>query len=177
MKLNLALAAPLAVFLGLGGAFLWGMNRENPDELPSAFVGRPAPAFDMEPLADYPHATAADLQAEGWKLVNFWASWCPPCRAEHPQLMKLAEEGWTIIGVNKSDQEANALGFLAELGNPYAKIAADPTGRQAIEWGVYGLPETFLIDGEGMIRKRYPGPVVQRTWESQFAPIVAADGD
>ena len=176
MKLNLALVAPLAIFLCLGAAFYWAMQREEANNLPSTFVGRPAPAFDLEPLANLPHARPEALRAEGWKLVNFWASWCPPCRAEHPQLTKLVkEDGWTLIGVNKSDTEENALAFLAELGDPYAAHAADPTGRQAIEWGVYGLPETFLIDPEGNIRYRYPGPITARVWERSFAPIVASE--
>jgi len=148
------------------------MQRERANDLPSTFVGRPAPAFELEPLADLPHATTENLTAPGWKLVNFWASWCPPCRAEHPQLTELADEGWNIIGVNKSDETTNALGFLRELGDPFAAHAADPTGRQAIEWGVYGLPETFLVDPEGNIRYRYPGPITGRIWSRYFEPIV-----
>lgn len=181
MKADLKLIAPLVILAGLLALFGKGIYdkqfSDNPDAVPSTFVGRPAPVFDLEPLGDLPHATREDLQAEGWKLVNFWASWCPPCRAEHPQLTKLAtEDGWTILGVNKSDTEANALAFLGELGDPYTAHAADPTGRQAIEWGVYGLPETFLIDPEGNIRYRYPGPITARIWERAFLPVVTQLG-
>ena len=172
MKLNLALLAPLAVFSALGGAFFVYLTRENPEELPSTFVGRPAPELTMEPLADFPQATSADLQASGLKLVNFWASWCPPCRAEHPNLVALKEEGWTIIGVNKSDNEPNALGFIRELGDPYSKHASDPNGRGSLDWGVYGLPETFLVDGEGNIILRHPGPITQRVWSDRFGPVI-----
>ena len=134
MKPDLKLIAPLAVLMALLALFAKGLydrqTADNPDAVPSTFVGRPAPAFELEPLADLPHARAEDLRAEGWKLVNFWASWCPPCRAEHGQLTKLAQqEGWTILGVNKSDSEENALAFLSELGDPYKAHAADPTGR------------------------------------------------
>lgn len=176
MRLNAALLAPLAIFAGLGIAFFWAMNRDEGRALPSAFVGRPAPGLDMPALADLPLARTEDLHEEGWKLVNFWASWCPPCRAEHPTFVNLANEGWKVIGVNKSDTEANALAFLGELGDPYVKHAADPNGRQAIDWGVYGLPETFLVDDKGMIRLRFPGPVTSRVWERQFLPIIEADG-
>lgn len=171
-RLNLAALVPLALFAGLAIAFLIGLNRENPDDLPTVFIDKPAPPIPSEALADLIPATQADLNASGLKLVNFWASWCPPCRAEHPHLMDLKEQGWTIIGVNKSDEEANALGFLGELGNPYSVVSADPSGRQSIEWGVYGLPETFLIDDAGNIRYRHPGPVTSRVWEDRFLPII-----
>ena len=168
----LAVAAPLLIFAGLGAAFYIGLNREDPDALPSTFVGRPAPLLNLEPLSDLPMVRDEDLKAEGFKLVNFWASWCPPCRAEHPTLMALKDEGWTIVGINKSDSEQNALGFLNELGDPYTKHGADPTGRRAIDWGVYGLPETFLVDGNGNILRRYPGPVTRRVWQDTFLPVI-----
>jgi len=173
-KLNLALIVPFVLFIGLAGAFFIGLSRENPDDLPTVFIDKPAPALPVEQLADLIPPVQSDLTGSGLKLVNFWASWCPPCRAEHPNLVNLKESGWTIIGVNKSDEEANALGFLNELGNPYTTIAADPSGRQSIDWGVYGLPETFLIDEQGHIRYRHPGPVTARVWEDRFVPIIEA---
>ena len=173
-KLNIALALPLIIFAGLAVALLIGLNRENPDDLPTVFIDKPAPPLPTEALADLIPANQSDLDGKGLKLVNFWASWCPPCRAEHPNLVRLKDEGWPIIGINKSDTEANALGFLAELGNPYSAISADPSGRQSIEWGVYGLPETFLIDEAGRIRYRHPGPVTERVWEDRFVPIIQA---
>jgi len=173
-KVNLALTLPLVLFIGLAGAFFIGLYRDNPDALPTVFIDKPAPVLPTEPLSDLIPATQSDLTGSGLKLVNFWASWCPPCRAEHPNLVRLKEEGWTIIGVNKSDEEANALGFLNELGNPYTAISTDPTGRQSIEWGVYGLPETFLIDTQGHIRYRHPGPVTERVWQDRFVPLITA---
>ncbi len=173
-KINLALVLPLVLFVALAGAFFVGLYRDNPDDLPTVFIDKPAPALPSEPLADLLQPQQSDLAASGLKLVNFWASWCPPCRAEHPNLVRLKQEGWTIIGVNKSDTQENALGFLGELGNPYSTIAADPSGRQSIEWGVYGLPETFLIDDAGHIRYRHPGPVTKRVWEDRFVPIINA---
>lgn len=173
-KINFAMIVPLALFALVAIAFFVGLNRENPKALPTVFIDKPAPELPTEQLADLATVTQADLAGPGLKLVNFWASWCPPCRAEHPNLVKLREEGWTIIGVNKSDEEDNALGFLRELGNPYTGISADPTGRQSIEWGVYGLPETFLIDEKGRIRYRHPGPVTNRVWEDRFVPLITA---
>lgn len=171
---KLAMVIPLMLFAGLAVALFIGLNRDNPDDLPTVFIDKPAPPLPTAPLADLLVPAQSDLSASGLKLVNFWASWCPPCRAEHPNLVRLKDEGWTIIGVNKSDEQANALAFLKELGNPYTAIATDPTGRQSIEWGVYGLPETFLIDEKGRIRYRHPGPVTSRVWNDRFLPIIEA---
>jgi len=173
-KLNLAMFIPIVLFAGLAVAMFISLFQEDKEALPTVFINKEAPPLPSEPLSNLLPASQEDLKQPGLKLVNFWASWCPPCRAEHPNLVRLKEEGWTIIGVNKSDEEANALGFLNELGNPYTTIATDPTGRQSIEWGVYGLPETFLIDEAGRIRYRHPGPVTQRIWEDRFAPLIQA---
>ena len=172
--MKLSLMAPLAMFAALAVALAVGLNREDAEELPSVFINQPSPEIRVGVLGGNAPYRAELLSAPGLKLVNFWASWCPPCRAEHPNLMQLANEGWTIIGINKSDEQANALGFLRELGNPYAAVGADPDGRASIEWGVYGLPETFLVDGAGHIRLRHPGPVTKRVWQSRFVPIIAA---
>jgi cytochrome c biogenesis protein CcmG/thiol:disulfide interchange protein DsbE len=137
---------PPAIFAGIAAMFLFGMNRENPDALPSTLVGQQAPAVAAAPLADLPSFTDADLRDGRVKLVNFWASWCGPCRAEHPNLTRLQAEGVTIYGVNYKDRPEAAAGFLAELGNPYAAIGADESGRMGIDWGIYGVPETFVID-------------------------------
>lgn len=166
--------APLLLFAVLAAAFLVGLNRDDARELPSVFLDKPAPALPTAPLAGFPAPTDGALTAPGLKLVNFWASWCPPCRAEHPTLLDLKTDGWTIIGVNKSDTAAQASAFLAELDNPFAAIATDDTGRRSIDWGVYGLPETFLIDEKGHIRLRHPGPVTRRVWDTRFAPVIAA---
>jgi cytochrome c biogenesis protein CcmG, thiol:disulfide interchange protein DsbE len=114
------------------------------------------------------------LRAPGVKIVNYWASWCAPCRVEHPHLMALAEEGIPIYGINYKDDPEKALGFLDELGDPYAALGADSTGRTAIDWGVYGVPETYVIDGEGTVVFRLAGPVTSLTLESQVRPAIEA---
>ncbi len=164
---------PPVIFAGIAGLFYFGMNRDNPDALPSTMVGRAAPALTIEALGDLPLATEEMLRADGVKLVNFWASWCVPCRAEHPQLEVMADSGITIIGVNYKDQPDNALGFLEELGNPYAAVGADTTGRTGINWGAYGVPETFVIDGNGIVAYRHPGPITQDILQDIILPAIA----
>ena len=107
-------------------------------------------------------------------MVNYWASWCGPCRAEHPNLELLASEGVTIYGANYKDKPAQALRFLEELGNPYAAIGADESGRMALNWGVYGVPETYVIDGDGNIVLRFAGPITQRALEATIRPAIEA---
>jgi cytochrome c biogenesis protein CcmG/thiol:disulfide interchange protein DsbE len=120
----------------------------------------------------------ASLRDGEVKLVNYWASWCAPCRVEHPNLDLLREEGVTIYGVNYKDDPEKAIGFLEELGNPYAALGADPEGRMALDWGVYGVPETYVVDGEGVILLRVAGPVTQRVMDQTLRPAIeAARGD
>ncbi len=164
---------PPVIFAGIAGLFYFGMNRDNPDALPSTMVGREVPVLTVEALGDLPLVSEDALRADGVKLINFWASWCVPCRAEHPQLEEMAASGIKIIGINYKDQPDNALGFLDELGNPYAAIGADTTGRTGINWGVYGVPETFVIDADGIVRYRHPGPITQDILESQILPAIA----
>ncbi len=173
-RLPLLAILPPAVFVALAGLFFAGMQREDPDALPSTFVGEPAPALTTTPLGDLPPVTAAALEADGVKLVNFWASWCAPCRVEHPHLSALAEaEGIPILGINYKDAPDNALGFLDELGNPYAAVSADASGRTARDWGVYGVPETFVVDGEGRVIARLAGPMTERTLDRTIRPAIA----
>lgn len=165
---------PPALFGVVLGLFLFGMYRDDPNALPSTMVGRAAPELRVTALAGAPELTQAALAAPELKLVNFWASWCAPCRVEHPFLMELAQEGIPIHGVNYKDQPDNAQGFLSELGNPYATLGADLTGRTAIEWGVYGVPETYLIDAEGKILLRHAGPITRQEYERVIRPAVDA---
>lgn len=167
----LMLIPPLA-FLGLAAMFFVGMQREDPDALPSALAGRAAPAVEVTPLGDLPTFDDAALRAPGVKLVNFWASWCAPCRVEHPNLEALADEGLTIYGVNYKDKPANAQGFLDEMGNPYAAMGQDDSGRMALDWGLYGVPETYVIDGDGTIVLRHAGPITQRIIDSTIRPAI-----
>jgi cytochrome c biogenesis protein CcmG/thiol:disulfide interchange protein DsbE len=164
--------APPVIFALLAGLFYVGMQRENPDELPSALEGKPAPAVQVTTLGDRKPFSDGDLREGGVKLVNYWASWCAPCRVEHPHLEALAEEGLVIYGVNYKDKASNALKFLDELGDPYAAIGADESGRMALEWGVYGVPETYVIDGTGRIVLRFAGPITERVLESQIRPAI-----
>lgn len=174
MKINWLALLPPVLFAGLGLAFYVGLSREDPDALPTALAGKPAPALAITPLEGYRTPTQEDIDAPVVKLVNFWASWCPPCRAEHPTLMNLAAEGVEIIGINQNDQPANATGFITNLGNPYVAIGQDRTGRHSIEWGVYGLPETFVLDAAGQIVYRFAGPVTSRVLAEKIRPAMEA---
>ncbi|MFV0409158.1 MAG: DsbE family thiol:disulfide interchange protein [Paracoccus sp. (in: a-proteobacteria)] len=160
---------PPLIFLGLALLFLWGMGRDDPNEIPSAFVGREAPALPQTTLPGAVQLTDEMLRQPGVKLVNFWASWCPPCRAEHPTLMELSQR-LPVYGVDLKDNEADAQAFLAQDGNPFAAIATDPQGRGAIEWGVTAPPETFIIDGEGRILYRHAGPLIREDYTTRFLP-------
>ncbi|EAR52221.1 periplasmic protein thiol:disulfide oxidoreductase, DsbE subfamily protein [Oceanicola granulosus HTCC2516] len=155
----LLMILPPALFAGLAGLFLAGMFRDDPDALPSTFIGTQAPALPAVALGTYPTFASDDLANGEVKMVNFFASWCPPCRAEHPALMQLAEEGVAVYGVNKSDPTDTALEFLDELGNPYRAITVDRNGRHAIDWGVVALPETFVLDGDGTVVLKFSGPI------------------
>jgi len=164
---------PPAIFAGLAVLFYVGMNREDPDALPSAIAGKPAPAMDLVALGAGEPFDDAALRNGGVKLVNYWASWCAPCRVEHPNLEKLAAEGVTIYGINYKDDPVKAMRFLEELGDPYAALAADPSGRTALDWGVYGVPETYVIDGEGTVVLRFAGPITERVLQSKIRPAMA----
>jgi cytochrome c biogenesis protein CcmG, thiol:disulfide interchange protein DsbE len=165
---------PPILFAGLAAMFWVGMHREGRDDLPSTLEGRAAPVVQVQPLGPGPSLTQGDLTAPGVKLVNFWASWCAPCRVEHPNLQALADEGVVIHGVNYKDQPDKALGFLAELGNPFATLGADATGRMGLDWGLYGVPETFVIDADGKVVLRFPGPITQSVLDETIRPAIAA---
>jgi len=164
--------APPLIFAGLAFMFFVGMMRSDPDSLPSARLGQGAPGLTVVAL-DGPLLTPEVLNAPGIKLVNFWASWCAPCRVEHPNLEALAREGVVIHGINYKDDPKKALAFLAELGNPYATLGADTKGRTALEWGVYGVPETYVIDGDGTVVLRFPGPITERVLRDTIRPALA----
>jgi cytochrome c biogenesis protein CcmG, thiol:disulfide interchange protein DsbE len=160
---------PPAIFAALAATFLWGMNREDAGVLPSAMVGRAAPAVPSTTLPGKTQLTDAMLREPGVKLVNFWASWCPPCRAEHPTLTALSER-LPVYGIDLKDPEANALSFLTEDGDPFHAHATDPRGRTAIDWGVTAPPETFIVNGEGEILYRFAGPLIRDDYDNRFLP-------
>lgn len=162
---------PPLIFAGFALVAFVGL-RSADEGLPSTMIGQPAPKVEALALGDLPLATDADLTAPGVKLVNFWASWCQPCRAEAGMLEQLQSEGVTIIGVNYKDNEADALGFLSEFGNPFVSVAADQSGRMGINWGIYGVPETFVIDGQGKVVARLAGPITEATLAQTITPAM-----
>lgn len=154
---------PALALLALMGFFFWRLNQtatgNTPNLVPSEMIDKPAPAFDLPPLhRGQPGFKATDLRGHV-TLVNFFASWCVPCRAEHPALQRLTGSGIMLVGINYKDKAENAQAFLAELGNPYRVIAADTSGRVGTDFGVYGVPESYLIDKNGVIRYRQTGPL------------------
>jgi len=163
---------PLGIAALLGAAFYWGLWNKD-DRLPSTLIGRSVPEFALPPIEGRADGlSTADLRGEV-SIVNVWASWCVPCRVEMPLLVDLAETGTVPIhGINHKDAPEAALGFLAELGDPYTRIGADRNGRASIDWGVYGLPETFVIDGEGRIAYKHVGPFDCRALEDEILPVV-----
>jgi cytochrome c biogenesis protein CcmG/thiol:disulfide interchange protein DsbE len=162
---------PVLVFGAVGIGLAVGLTRD-PSTLPSALIDRQAPAFELPGLEGRDGLSSDDLKGRV-VLVNVFASWCVPCRVEHPVLMRLAEEGVPIFGINYKDPPDQAAAWLAELGNPFEKIGADRNGRVGIEWGVYGVPETFVIDAEGRIRYRFVGPIQARDLDRTLRPMLA----
>ena len=167
---------PPILFLILGSVFYFGLKREDPNGMPSTFVGAPAPALGSQALADLPLFTAADLASGEVVLVNFWASWCPPCRAEHPTLKALSQSGVKVFGVNMMDKPEDAMAFLNQDGNPFAAVIADPRGRMRLDWGVTAPPETFIIRGDGTVAYRFIGPLLGDDYTQRFLPEMAKAG-
>lgn len=174
-KLTLLLAAPMLGFVVLLGV-LWGGLGNDPTLLPSVLVNQPLPPFQAA-LVDQPEQVIdqTDLikqQQNDIALLNIWATWCPTCRAEHQFLNGLKSQGITIFGVNYKDERAKALRWLAELGNPYQLNIDDSDGQLGIDLGVYGAPETFLLDSQGVIRYRHVGALDNTVWQQQFVPRI-----
>lgn len=163
---------PPVFFAGLAVLFYTGMGRDDPNALPSTREGGPVPALTVSDFEGNPAFTTEDLADGDLVLVNFWASWCAPCRAEHPQLVQMAEEGIEIFGINYKDEPDKARRFLEELGDPYVRVATDETGRTGLDWGLYGVPETFVIDGNGTVVKRFAGPITAGVLESIIRPAI-----
>lgn len=169
-KISPLMMLPPAIF-GLFAIMAFvGLGREGKDDLPSTRIGQPAPAITTDALGNYPPVTAEMLNSGDVTLVNFWASWCPPCRAEHPRLMQLKADGVKIIGVNFKDKAEQGIQFLEETGNPFSAVAFDPKGRTAIDWGVTAPPETFIIDKQGNVVYRFAGPLIGGNFDNRFEP-------
>jgi len=157
------------------GAFLFVGLGLKPREIPSALIDKPVPAFDLPPLPGRaPGLASADLEGEV-SLVNVFASWCVSCRVEHPLFMELQASGAVPMhGLNYKDDPDAALNWLARLGDPYERVGVDRDGRTGIDWGVYGVPETFVIAADGTIACKHIGPVTRRDWERTLKPAIAA---
>ena len=166
---RLILLLPLALFLGVA-VFLYRGLFLNPQELPSALIDKPLPAFSLPDLKNEQRLiTEKDLK--GPALVNVWATWCPTCKAEHQMLNQLAKAGVVIHGVNYKDDSVAARQWLKDYLDPYQVNVADPQGSLGINLGVYGAPETFLIDGQGIIRHKFVGVIDEAVWQKQLAPL------
>ncbi len=164
---------PLAIFALLVALLFRGLSLD-PKIVPSPLVGKPIPAFSLTRLDD-PTATISDADFKGKvSLLNVWATWCVSCRGEHEVLVQLARTGQVdIYGLNYKDNRADAQRWLTQLGNPYIANAFDSDGRVGIDWGVYGTPETFIIDREGIIRHKHVGPITIEILKEEILPIVA----
>ncbi len=164
---------PLALFLALAGFLAVGLNRD-PREVPSPLVGRAAPQFSLPKLAsaDGGFFSPADMKGQVW-LLNVWASWCVSCLQEHPVLLELSKRNVVpLVGLDYKDGSAEAVRWLAQHGNPYMVSAVDRDGRVGIDYGVYGVPETYVIDKTGMIRFKQIGPVTPEVLQGKILPLI-----
>ena len=176
-------AIPLVLFLALALIFFKQLNSGNdPNKLPSVLINKVAPDFPTEPLSGLKNdgvqlpSISRELISGRVVLVNVWASWCVPCRAEHPILTQLAEirKDLLMVGINYKDKTENARRFLGALGNPFDAVGVDKAGRTSIDWGVYGVPETFVVDGQGVIRLKHVGPLTPRAVSESLMPAIRA---
>jgi cytochrome c biogenesis protein CcmG/thiol:disulfide interchange protein DsbE len=179
-KRNLLMLLPLLAFLALAALFLYRLGAGDPSKLPSALIGRQAPKTDLPALEGLtrdgkavPGLTNATL-AGNVTLVNVWASWCVPCHDEAPLLEELAKDKRIqIVGINYKDAPDNARRFLNRYGNPFVAAGVDPKGRASIDWGVYGVPETFVVDAKGVIRFKHTGPLAMADIDREIIPAIA----
>ncbi len=171
LRLTLVLSLPLAGFVILLW-FLWQGLGNDPRLLPSALLDQPLPGFQMASLDNPQRMISSDDLRGEVALLNVWATWCPTCRAEHDTLRQLAREGVIIYGVNYKDEPPKARQWLASLGDPYRFNINDEQGQLGIDLGVYGAPETFLLDADGVIRYRHVGALDERVWQDEFIPRI-----
>ncbi|MGJ8626645.1 MAG: DsbE family thiol:disulfide interchange protein [Sulfitobacter sp.] len=171
-KFRPMMIAPPLIFAAFVTFAAVGMFRDNPDGLPSTLVGQAAPALPEKTLSNFPAPAPDALSSGEVTLVNFWASWCPPCRAEHPKLLQMQAEGVAIVGINFKDTESAATKYLRDDGNPFVGVGFDPQGRTAINWGVTAPPETFIVGPDGTVLFRYAGPLVGSDYEQRFLPAL-----
>ncbi len=168
-----ALVVPVAIFAVVAVALAIGLGLK-PREIPSALIGQDVPVFNLEPVEGFgPGLSNEDLKGQV-TIVNVFASWCVPCRAEHALWVDVAKTGVPIVGLNYKDTPSNASVWLTQLGNPYQRTGADRTGRVGIDFGVYGVPETFVVDHNGKIQMKFIGPVDRNALDTQILPKVKA---
>jgi cytochrome c biogenesis protein CcmG/thiol:disulfide interchange protein DsbE len=177
-RVRLLYLLPLLVFVALAVLFLVRLFAGDPSRIPSALVGRPAPDFALDPLPGLTRngtptpGLASDSLKGGVTVVNVWASWCAPCREEHPLLMQLGNDpALRLVGIDYKDNPENARRFLGALGQPFAAVGIDPNGRTAIDWGVYGVPETFVVGPDGIIRYKHIGPLTPAAMPAFMAKL------
>jgi len=179
-RLSVVAIVPVALFGLLAVGFLYSLYHGDPSHLPSALIGKPAPQFQLPSIAgltangaEVPGFASTDLGHGKVSIVNVWASWCVPCRDEAPALASAATRlGVPVFGIDQEDAPADAKRFLQTLGNPYARIGADTNGRVSIDWGVYGVPETYVVDGMGRIAYKYVGPLTSEAIDKELRPAV-----
>jgi cytochrome c biogenesis protein CcmG/thiol:disulfide interchange protein DsbE len=166
---------PLALFLGLSGLFLIRLFAGDASILPSALIDKPAPTFDLAavPGLDTPGLSSADLKKGKVTVVNVFASWCVPCHQEHPALLLLRGAGVNLVGIAYKDQAENTRRFLGQDGNPYAAVGEDSSGRVGIDFGVYGVPETYVVRGDGTITAKITGPLSEDVVRQTLMPAIA----
>jgi cytochrome c biogenesis protein CcmG, thiol:disulfide interchange protein DsbE len=168
---------PLLLFAGIVAVLLFGLWRA-PEKsiIDSPLIGKPAPAFRAPQLIDPTQVVSEQTLAGQWRLLNVWGTWCPGCRTEHAALLAIEKEGRVpIIGLDWKDDDAAAMNWLAQLGDPYAAVGTDKDGRIAIDWGVYGAPESFLINPEGRVVAKQTGPMTMEIWVQEFLPHLGAN--
>ena len=173
---------PAVVFAALALLFAFALRSGDPSKLPSALIGKPAPEMTLAPMeglregeVPVPGFGTAMLRRGEPTVVNFFASWCVPCVQEHPVLTELKNRtGVRIVGINYKDPSPGGRRFLGRYGNPYAAVGVDDSGRAAIEWGVYGMPETFIVAGDGRIALKHVGPITPQALETKIVPVLAA---
>ena len=169
---------PVIIFAAMAIMFMFALQSGDPSKLPSALLGKPAPKFELPALAGLegvPGFGSKDLADGDVRVVNYWASWCGPCRDEHPVLEVLKRDGTAkMFGINYKDPAPGGRRFLEQYGNPFAAVGVDATGRVAIDWGVYGMPETFIVDGKGRIVYKHVGPMTMKDLDEKIRPAIAA---
>lgn len=169
---RLLLALPAAGFAGLAGMFLWGLSRD-PAKLPSPLIGREVPAFSLPPVLGRTLGLSSDHLKGQVSLVNFFASWCVPCRLEHPFFLDINRKGIVpLYGINYKDAPEEAARWLNARGDPYARTGADVDGRVGIDWGVYGIPETFVVGADGRVAYKHIGQMTERALTETILPLV-----